>query len=466
MTRLTLQLVSRIRAALRCAALAALLLGGWAADGFAADKRNVIIVLADDLGAGDLGTYGNTGYRTPNLDRMAKEGLRLDTFYATPLCTPTRVALMTGQYGFRNGFLGMHDERYKPAPGTPQREIGSHFTFADLMKSAGYATALAGKWQLSGKLPTLIHDAGFDDYRMWAYAHNLPKGVTHTGRWEGAPGTRTARYWHPSLMENGRYLPTQPNDYGPDLLHEFVVQFIGRREGQPFFVYSTSVLTHNPWEETPDPQHPGRRWPPGFRSNLEYLDAMMGRLMRELQAKGLDKKTVVFFLGDNGTATRGKGQLNEAGVRVPFIAWGPGFVKPAPGAERALADITDILPTLAELAGVKLPAGRVFDGKSLVPLMRGQTTSHRDWIYSFLDGGRMLRARNWLLELPGSGAPERLYRCGDSRDGLGYQLVAVPYAGEAKSARERFAKILTGMPEPRPRALAAPQPSKQREGFR
>ena len=144
---------------------------------------------------------------------MATEGVRFETFYANPLCTPTRVALMTGQYGFRNGFLGMQNPAFMPAPDSPQAQIGNHFTHADLLKSRGYATALAGKWQLSGELPTLIRDAGFDEYRMWAYDHNLPPGIKHPAHERGRqrpPATgsrassRTASTCRPSPRTLGR----------------------------------------------------------------------------------------------------------------------------------------------------------------------------------------------------------------------------------------------------------------------
>ena len=275
-------------------------------------RPNIILILGDDLGAAELGCYGNRNHRTPNLDRLAAEGLRLDTFYATPLCTPTRMCLMTGQYGFRNGYLGMGKQAFIPAEDSPQRRIGNHFTIGQLMQSAGYATAMAGKWQLSGELPTLVRECGFDEYRMWAYKHNLPPGVEHTGGWEdGEKRTKTERYWNPSIVENGKYLPTQANDYGPDLFMDFVVDFARRHKDKPFFVYHTSVLTHGPHEETPDPDHPGRRWPRGFKSNLEYLDHLVGRLRRSLDEMNLSQNTVVIFVGDNGTNGRGKGKVSE-----------------------------------------------------------------------------------------------------------------------------------------------------------
>ena len=423
----------------------------WGQATTAPARPNVILVLADDLGAAELGCYGNRIHRTPNLDRLAAEGLRLDTFYVTPLCTPTRVCLMTGQYGFRTGYLGMHHEEFLPAPNTPQREIGNHFTIGDLMKSAGYATALSGKWQLPGKIPSLIHDCGFDEYRMWAYKENLPEGVEHTGRWEGDPQTKTARYWHPCIVENGKYVPTRPDDYGPDLFMDFVVGFIRRNREHPFFIYHTSVLTHVPHEATPDPEHPGKRLPEGFQTNLEYLDHLMGRLRRTIEEAHLDRSTVIIFLGDNGTGGRGKNTVTELGVRVPFIVWGPGTVHPRKEATEALGDLTDIMPTLAGLAGAQLPSDKTFDGRSMLPLLRGETVRHREWIYSFLEDGRILRDDRWLLEVPGKGEPERFFDCGQSRNGRDYRQVSPTENAEAEAARGRFARILAAMPEPRPR---------------
>lgn len=411
---------------------------------------NVILVLADDLGAKELSCYGNKEHRTPNLDRMASEGVRFETFYANPLCTPTRVALMTGQYGFHNGFLGMKNPAFLPARNSPQREIGNHFTHADLLKTRGYATALVGKWQLSGKLPTLIRDAGFDEYRMWAYDGNLPPGIRHPAHEKGG---NAARYWQPSIVENGKYLPTNPEDYGPDLFNDFVLDFVRRHKTEPFFVYYTSVLTHSPWLETPDPAKPGARWPALFKSNLEYLDYLMGKLLAGLKAEGLDENTVVIFIGDNGTERSGKGTPTELGARVPCIIRGPGIQRGV--VSRALGDITDIMPTLAELSGAELPKDRPFDGHSLLPVLRGEKDAHRDWIYSHLDDGRVLRDSRWLLEIPVGGKGGKFFDCGESRDGTGYKEVTGSSDPEVKAARARFAEILAKMPEPKPGNRAA-----------
>lgn len=417
---------------------------------------NVILILADDLGAKELSCYGNKQHKTPNLDRLASEGTRFETFYSMPLCTPTRVCLMTGQYGFHNGFLGMQDPAFKPLPDSPQASIGNHFTHADLLKTRNYATAQAGKWQLSGKLPTLIHDAGFDEYRMWAYDHNLPEGIRHPSHEK--PGGNTSRYWHPSLVENGKYLETKPEDYGPNMLNQFVLDFARRNKSHPFFVYYTSLLTHGPHLETPDPQNSGKRWPAGFHSNVEYLDHLMGQLMDGLKSEGLDQNTLIIFVGDNGTGGDGKGTLTELGARVPCIIRGPGVQRGV--VSKAVADLTDIMPTLAEYSGAKLPEGVPFDGHSLGPVLRGEKSSHRDWIYSHLDDGRILRDARWLLEIDKAGKGERFFDCGDCRDGSTYRDVTNSTDPEVLVAKERFKAILASMPEPKPH----PEKPKARKG--
>ncbi len=411
-----------------------------------ASAPNVILILADDLGAKELGCYGNTKHRTPNLDRMAAEGMRFETFYANPLCTPTRMALMTGQYGFHNGYLGMSNPAFVPDKSRPESQIGNQFTHADLLKTKGYATGMAGKWQLSGTLPTLVRDAGFDEYRMWAYNHNLPEGVKHPAHENGG---NASRYWHPSIVENGKYLSTRPEDYGPDLFNDWVLDFAKRHRSEPFFVYYTSVLTHSPHLETPDPESPGARKPATFQSNLEYLDHLMGKLLEGLAREKLDQNTLVIFIGDNGTGGAGKGTVTELGARTPCIVRGPG-VK-AGVVSRAVADLTDILPTLAEVSGAQLPKDRPFDGHSLWPVLSGKQTKHRDWIYSHLDDGRLVRDERWLLQIAPGNKGQTFFDCGQSRDGTGYRDVTASSEPEVVAARERFAQILSKLPEPVPR---------------
>ncbi len=427
--------------------LLVLLALAWPLQAATARPPNIILLLADDLGARDVSCYGSTAYQTPNIDRMAAEGTRFETFYVMPLCTPTRVALMTGQYGFHSGYLGMHKQAFIPGVNSPQKRIGNHFTHADLLKSVGYITGLSGKWQLPGELPTLVYDTGFGEYRMWAYDNNLPPGIKNPSHEKGG---NASRYWQPCLLQNGEYLPTKPEDFGPDMFNDFVIDFAHRHKSEPFFMYYTSVLTHTPRVETPDPTKPGARWPAGLKSNLEYLDYLVGKLFAALKADGLDENTMVFFIGDNGTEGGGKGYTTELGARVPCIVRGPGVKKGV--VSRALGDVTDLMPTLAEISGAALPKDRPFDGRSLMPVLRGETTKHRDWIYSHLDDGRVLRDSRWLLEIAAAGKGEKFFDCGESRDGTGYKDVTDSTDSEVKAAREKFTRILATIPEPKPHA--------------
>jgi len=425
--------------------LAALCLASLPLVATAADKpMNFVVVLADDIGAKELACYGNTQHQTPRLDRLAKEGMRFETCWVTPLCTPTRVLTMTGQYAFRTGYFQMFGAALSPRPNSPEYQIGDKFTFADMLKAKGYATGMCGKWQLSGEHPTLIRDCGFDEYRMWAYEHNLPAGVTHTGRYEG--GNRTARYWHPSIVENGKYLTTQPNDYGPDLFNAFAIDFITRHKAGPFCFYYTMPLTHGPHEETPDPAHPGQRRPAGYKSNVEYLDYLMGQLLDAIDKLGIAENTLFIFIGDNGTAGSGKGTVTELGVRVPLIVRCPGTVK-AGVVSRELASGADVFATLQEFSGAALPAGHVIDGKSLGHTLRGEGGQHREWLFSYLGPGRILRDERFILEVPGQGQPQKLIDCGSSRNGEGYREVTQP-TPESTAALARFAKLLADLPGP------------------
>lgn len=416
----------------------------------AAERPNIILILADDLGAKEIGCYGNKEHRTPNIDRMAAEGTRFETFYAMPLCTPTRVAIMTGQYGFHNGFLGMQNPAFKPPKDSPLASISNHFTIGDLMKSAGYATAQVGKWQLSGKIPTLIHDCGFDEYRMWAYEYNLPEGVKHDAPKSNEKGN--PRYWHPSIVENGKYLPTAEEQYGPDLFNAFALDFAKRHKSEPFFIYYTSVLTHGPHKETPDPANPGKKLATGLKTNLEYLDYLLGQLRAGLQAEGLAENTYILFVGDNGTAGSGKGTVTELGARVPAIFVGPGIKHGVTSG--AVADLTDIMPTLAEISGAKLPTDRPMDGFSFLPVLNGRQAKHRDWIYSHLDDGRILRNERWLLQISKNDGKQKVsetfFDCGTNRDGTGYKDVTNSSDPEVKLARASFANILAKIPTPTP----------------
>ena len=406
---------------------------------------NFLIILIDDLGAGDLGCYGNPDNKTPHIDRLAAEGTRFELCYATPNCTPSRVMLLTGQYGFRTGWFSLIGRPYSPRPDSAEFNLGRKFTFAKMLKARGYATALAGKWQLPGELPNLIHECGFDEYRMWAYRHNLPPGANYTDLSKAKNPDKTSRYWQPCVVENGKFVPTGPNDYGPDMFNQFTIDFIRRNRDKPFLAYYPSVLTHRPHVDTPDPADPAKRIPGSLKSNLEYLDYLVGKLMATLDETNLAQHTVVICLADN-TAGDSKGTLSEAGAHVPLVFRCPGAIK-AGLVSKSLTDISDILPTLADFSHASVPKDQTFDGKSLGPVLRGETTEHRPWIFSYLGAGRIIRNDRWLLEIDKK-KKERFFDCDDHRDGRDYKDVTKSTETEAVAAHQRLEKILEGLPGP------------------
>ncbi|MDA1051356.1 MAG: sulfatase-like hydrolase/transferase [Planctomycetota bacterium] len=427
------------------------LLSCCALPAFGAERPNVLVILCDDIGAHELSLYGHSEHRTPVLDELGRTGIWFTTGYSTPICHPTRFELMTGQYGHHNGVYHFPGRPGGPTADAGADDIASHLTFGKIFQQAGYATAHAGKWQLSGKHPTLIRECGFDEYCMWAYKHNLPDGVEHTGAWEGKPGTKTARYWHPSIVKNGEYVDTNEDSYGPDMFSDFILDFIARSEDDPFFVYYPMALTHGPFFTTPDTtkrledrfKQDRKNW----QANVEYTDKIVGKLMTGLEQLGKRENTLVIFVGDNGTGGDGKAQTTEKGARVPFIVNGPGLVKPV-GESRELVDLSDIVPTICEVAGITLPKDQIIDGVSFAPYLRGETAPLREWIYAYLGTQRVVRTKRWLLENNSMTRFGQLYDCGSSRNGDGYKDVTKSNDPDAITARKLMEQILADKPVP------------------
>ncbi len=349
----------------------------------APDRPNVVLILVDDLGYEALGAYGGVSYETPALDRLAASGVRFTHAYAMPLCSPSRLQLMTGRYNHRN---------YTEWGVLPPDEI----TFANLLKEAGYTTYVAGKWQLWGH--TLLWDpegpccpqqgqtpaeAGFDEYLLWFL------------------DSKGSRYADPVLSATGRETETFEGAYGPDLLADFVVGAIetqvAERSAQPFFVYYSMVLVHDPFLPTPDgPGWQGDRHaadPANFSDMVAYVDKIVGRILDTLEKQGVRDETLVLLTGDNGTpraivseladGTRVPGEKSlstDGGTRVPLLASWPGAVE-AGRVSDALIDFTDFLPSLAEVAGAAVPDDREIDGRSFAPILTGAAEGVREWVF-------------------------------------------------------------------------------------
>jgi arylsulfatase A len=198
-----------------------------------------------------------------------------------------------------------------------------------------------------------------------------------------------------------------------------------------------------------------------LKSNLEYLDFLVGQLVEGLKADGLADNTYIIFVGDNGTGGDGKATVTELGARVPAIVWGPGVKRGL--VSPAVADLTDIMPTLAEISGATLPSDQPFDGKSFLKVVEGKEAKHRDWIYSHLDDGRLVRDERWLLEIPMGGKKPKFFDCGTSRDGNGYKDVTDSTDPEVVAARARFDAIIASIPQPKPNASAEPDTKKEQK---
>jgi len=364
---------------------------------------NIVMIMADDLGFECIGANGGSSYKTPEIDQMAREGMRFDHCYSQPICTPSRVKLMTGISNIRNYVeFGLLD---------PEQT-----TFAQLLKRKGYATCVVGKWQLKGGFEGPGH-FGFDEYALWQLTR------------------RPSRYPNGGLEINGEEKDFGGGVYLPDVVNNYACEFIERNRERPFLLYYPMILTHCPFEPTPDsedwdPASPGSKTYKGdakyFGDMVAYMDKLVGKLLRQLDHTGVRENTLVMFVGDNGTDTPvvsrwqgrdlagAKGKMTDAGTRVPFIASWPGTI-PAGQVSEELVDFSDFLPTMCEVSGIKVPAG--IDGRSLLATLRGGGQRHRDWIYMWYSrNGGNAAARQF--------ARDRRYKL--YGDGKFYDLLADP----------------------------------------
>jgi arylsulfatase A len=342
------------------------------------DPPNIILIMADDLGYETLGANGGDSYSTPHLDRLAANGARFEHCYALPICTPSRVQLMTGKYNVRNyRKFGVLDR--------------SERTFAHLLKEKGYATCIAGKWQL-GSEPDSPQHFGFDEALLWQH--------TRGARREGS--RLDTRYENPRLERNGVEVDYDNGEYGPDLMADFICEFIGKNKQKPFLAYYSMILTHCPFVPTPlsddwDSESKGSETYKGqakyFGDMVHYMDRLVGRIEEELKRNKLEEKTIILFTGDNGTDTPvvsrlngkdvagAKGKTTDAGTHVPLIAHWPGTVRSSVITD--LVDLSDFLPTLCDLAGVEIPSDDTLDGRSFLPQILGKKGNPREYIYSW-----------------------------------------------------------------------------------
>ncbi|MBL7221636.1 MAG: sulfatase-like hydrolase/transferase [Phycisphaerae bacterium] len=326
-------------------------------------KPNIILIMADDVGYECFGCYGSRQYKTPRIDQMAAGGVRFTNCHSTPLCTPSRVKIMTGRDNVRN---------YYNFGTFPKGQT----TFAHVLKTRGYQTAFAGKWQLelvSGLFPK---DVGFD---------NVCRLI---GEWP--------KYWNTPIALNDKALPVEKNTYGPDRFTAFATDFIKRHKSgdKPFLLYFPMTLVHSPFEPTPGSKNrKSRKSQSNFEDMVAHMDTCIGRILDALKEAGLSDNTVVLFTGDNGTDASlrstlngeiirgGKGHTKDHGTHVPLIVAGSG--SPAGKVCDDLIDFSDFLPTLADIAGADLPKGVELDGRTFWPQCQGRKGHPRQWLFNY-----------------------------------------------------------------------------------
>jgi len=401
-------------------------------------RPNIILIMADDQGYECLGAYGSASYRTPVLDELARTGMRFEHCYSQPLCTPSRVQIMTGRYNHRNYTQFGHFDY-------------TERTFAHVLKDAGYATCVAGKWQLIGAGANGPYLAGFDEYCLW--------------HMEDAFAPKASRYRSPKIIQNGELLGGLDGKYGPDILADYIIDFIRRNKSRPFLVYYPMALTHSPFEPTPDSPEWGQHLTNKrfYVDMVEYMDKAIGRIVRKLDQWSLRENTLILFTGDNGsprgivsqmrdgsTIEGGKGLTTDAGTHVALIANWKGTV-PAGRVCRDLVDFSDILPTLAEAGDAAPPKDVAIDGRSFLPQLRGRKGKPRAWIFCWFQRNpgdqlhRFARDQRW-----------KLYdQSNTARAGKLFDVVADPLeqnpvepgqgGDEAADARDRLQAVLDSL---------------------
>jgi len=367
----------------------------------AATKPNFILILADDMGYGDIAPFGSTRNRTPNLDRMAQEGLRFTSFYAAPVCTPSRAQILTGCYAKRVSLPNVL------SPAAPIGLSPREHTIAELLKEQGYATIAIGKWHVGDHPDFLPTRHGFDRYFGLPYSNDM-----------GGPAelSKAKRQRRPPLplVQNERVIETVTPEGQNRLTERYTaeaVQFVREHKDSPFFLYLPHTAVHVPIH--PGDKFRGRSANGIYSDWVEEVDWSVGQVLDTVRELGLAERTLVIFTSDNGpwlthgtnagTAgplRGGKGGTYEGGVREPTIAWWPGKV-PAGASNDAPAANFDLLPTFVKLAGGKVPTDHKIDGEDLSPLLLGRTSKSPHQAHYYFSGNALQAVRSgpWKLAI-------------------------------------------------------------------
>lgn len=454
-------------------ACTAFLCGSITPDAIAAEPQrpNVVFILLDNCGQEWLGCYGSEEGCTPNIDQVAREGVRFENCYAPPVCGPSRMVLLTGRYLLRSGFLLHHDAALYSGGGfQPEREV----VFARPFREAGYATGIAGKWQINNLYdePDILRRHGFDEHLVWPGSIDQSR-VSRADYEKYLAGIQAqsvagtlplmpfieSRYWNPVLIRNGTR-ETPSGVFGPDVLQAWALDFLNRHREKPFLLYYPMVLTHGqsfiePVIPTPLNKQTSRPEHEMYADMVRYADKLVGEVIDTLVKLGLREKTIVFVATDNGTESRltarrngrvvtgGLYQLTEAGGNIALMANCPNLI---PGGRTiSLADFSDVYPTLCELTGVSLPKGVVFDGRSHAAMLRNQAGAKpaREWIFNQYHTTRVVRDTRFKLYSTGE-----FFDCQNDPDEK--TNLAVSADSVHLAARQRLTAALKSLPPDSP----------------
>jgi len=346
-------------------------------------KPNIIFILADDLGIDGVSSYGADFFKTPVIDKLAKEGIRYTNAYTVPLCGPSRALILTGRYGFRTGSVNQDmTANIKPSVENMMPAI---------LKKVGYTSSMIGKW---GQLPLGPAEFGFDDYLRY-----FGSGVYV------AKNDKKEKY-----VVNGTETLLKKDEYMPDLMHDHMVNFLSKHKKDPFYLYYSLTHVHGEIIATPDTKPGTTDYKELYADNISYMDKLVGKLLHTLDSLKLRENTLIVFFGDNGTAGQAatigrvngqklsgkKGTMQECGSLVPMIVNWPGVIK-KPGVSSSLIDAADFVPTFAEIAGAPLPTTNILDGQSFAYQLKGSKGTSRDWIFTGLGNDWYVRSANWKL---------------------------------------------------------------------
>jgi arylsulfatase A len=385
-------------------------------------KPNIIYILADDLGIDGLSCYGADLYKTPVIDKLAKDGIKYTNAYTAPLCGPSRALILTGRYAFRTGAVNQDM--------TGEMSPSVETMMPKILKQAGYTSAMIGKW---GQLPLGPAEFGFDDYL----------------RFFGSGVYISTEEKKQKYVLNGQESILKDNEYMPDLMHTHVEEFLSKHTKDPFYLYYSLVHVHGEIIATPDTKPGTTDFKTLYIDNINYMDKLVGKLLKTLDSLKLRDNTLIVFMGDNGTAGQAaaigtvngkkiigkKGTMQEGGSLVPFIANWPSTIKKG-SVSKDLIDATDLIPTFAEIAGAPLQSNNILDGKSFAYQLKGGKGTPRDWIFTELGNDWYVRSANWKLNRAG-----QLF---DMRNAP-FEEKEVAIDDSNKAEKDKLQKVLDGL---------------------